>query len=297
MQINSANLDNLRVGFKTNFQAGLGSAASQYLRIATVVPSTTRENRYGWLGKIPGLREWIGPRQVQNLSEWDYSIVNKPFEQTIGVDRDDIEDDNLGTYAPLFTSMGESVGNHPDLISFAMLKAGFSTLCYDKQYYFDTDHPVINEDGTVGSVANTDGGAGVPWFLLCTKRALKPLIFQDRKRPEFVAKDKATDDNVFLNKEFLYGTEARRNVGFGFWQMAWGSRQPLTTASYAAARGAIMSFKGDFGTPLGLVPDLLLVPATYEGTANKIVKNALAAGGETNEWAGTAEVMVSPWLA
>lgn len=297
MQINAANLDALRVGFKTNFQAGLGAAASQYLRIATVVPSTTAENRYGWLGKVPGLREWIGPRQVQNLSEFDYSIVNKSYEQTIGVDRDDIEDDNLGTYAPLFTTMGESVGNHPDLITFALLKAGFTTNCFDKQYFFDTDHPVINEDKTVSSVANTDGGAGTPWFLLCTKKALKPLIFQDRKKPQFVAKDNPTDDNVFMNKEFLYGTEARRNVGFGFWQMAWGSKQTLDAAHYATARAAIMGFKGDYGMPLGLVPDLLVVPPSLESQANKIVKNLLVNGGETNEWAGTAEVMVCPWLA
>lgn len=297
MQITSANLDALRVGFKTSFQAGLGTASSQYMRIATVVPSTTRENRYGWLGKVPGLREWIGPRQVQNLSEFDYSIVNKTYEQTIGVDRDDIEDDNLGVYAPLFTAMGETVGTHPDLLTFGLLKAGFSTPCFDKQYYFDTDHPVIAEDGSTYSVANTDGGTGTPWFLLCTGKALKPIIFQDRKQPEFIAKDNPRDDNVFMNKEFLYGTEARRNVGFGFWQMAWGSKQTLDATRYAAARNAMMSFKGDFGTPLGLVPNLLIVPPSLEGAANKIVKNALIDGGNTNEWAGTAEVMVCPWLA
>ncbi len=297
MQINSANLDALRVGFKTNFQAGLGKAASQYTRIATVVPSSTRENKYGWLGKVPGLREWIGPRQVQNLSEWDYSIVNKSYEQTIGVDRDDVDDDNIGVYAPLFETMGESVGNHPDLLSFSLLKAGFTTECFDKQYYFDTDHPVLAEDGSTVSVANTDGGSGTPWFLLCTKKALKPLIFQERKKPEFVAKDNSRDDNVFMNKEFLYGTDSRGNVGFGFWQMGWGSKQTLDATHYATARAAIMGFKGDYGTPLGLIPDLLVVPPALEGVARKIVSNALASGGETNEWAGTAEVMVCPWLA
>ena len=31
---------------------------------------------------------------------------------------------------------------------------------------------------------------------------------------------------------------------------------------------------GDFGTPLGLVPNLLIVPPSLEAAANKIVKNA-----------------------
>lgn len=297
MIINTANLDALRVGFKTNFQAGLGNAASMYARVATVVPSTTGEELYGWLANIQGFREWIGPRQVMNLSEIDYRIKNRSWEQTIGVDRDHIRDDKLGTYAPLFSSMGEATANHPDELIFPLLKDGWNSLCFDRQNYFDFDHPVIDTAGNKVSVANTDGGNGTPWFLLCTRKPLKPLIFQDREAPSFVAKDDPRDSNVFMNREFIYGAEARRSTGYGFWQMAWGSRQGLDAAHYAAARAAVGSFKGDHGRPLGLVPDLLVVPPALEGAANKILKNGLAAGGETNEWIGTAEVLVCPWLA
>lgn len=298
MLITSAYLDAIRVGFSTAFKRGLGQAKTQYASVATTVPSTTRENKYGWLGKLPNMREWIGPRAVQNLAEHDYAISNKPFELTIGVDRDDISDDNLGVYQPLFIEMGESTAAHPDLMVFAALKAGFSTPCYDGQYYFDTDHPVLDEDGvTMLSVANTDGGAGTPWFLMASGRALKPIIFQERKRPEFVAKDRVTDDNVFEIKEFRYGVDSRNNVGYGFWQMCWGSKQPLTAANYATARAALMSMKGDHGRPLGLMPDLMVVPPGLESAARKILNSEYATGGETNEWKGTAELLVTPWLA
>ncbi|MDQ2084649.1 Mu-like prophage major head subunit gpT family protein [Xanthobacteraceae bacterium Astr-EGSB] len=297
MIINSANLNALRIGFKTSFQRGLEQAVSQYLRVATEVPSTTKEERYGWLGKIPGMREWIGDRVVQNLMEYDYSIKNKPFELTIGVDRDDVEDDTLGTYAPLFEEMGLSTRAHPDLLTFALLKAGFATACYDGQFYFDTDHPVLDENGAVQSVANTDGGAGTPWYLLCTKRALKPLIFQRRKAPQFVAKDRPEDDNVFDKKEFRYGVDARYNVGFGFWQFAWGSKQTLDAAHYETARAGLTGMKGDHGRPLGLMPDLLVVPPSLEGAGRGILQSQLVNGGESNKWAGTAELLVVPWLA
>ena len=56
---------------------------------------------------------------------------------------------------------------------------------------------MLDADGVEQSVANTDGGAGTPWFLLCTTKPLKPIILQKRKDFEFVAKDRLTDDNVF----------------------------------------------------------------------------------------------------
>lgn len=297
MLINAANLAALRAGYSTAFQGGLDQAPSLYTRVATEVRSTQKEQKYGWLGKMPNVREWIGARAVQNLAQHDYAIREKPFELTVAVDKDDIETDNLGIYAPMFTELGRSAGAFPDTLVWSLLKSGFNQPCYDGQSYFDTDHPVLDEDGNEISVANTDGGSGAPWFLLDVSRALKPVILQKRKDFTFVAKDRETDANVFDNKEFVYGTDARMNVGFGFWQFAWGSKQALTAANYATARGALMSMKGDYARPLGIMPSLLVVPPTLEGAARKIVSNALAAGGETNEWAGTAEVLVVPWLA
>jgi phage major head subunit gpT-like protein len=297
MLINAANLDALRAGFKTSFQNGLGMATPQYARIATTVPSTTGENKYGWLGQIPGMKEWLGDRVIQNIAQHDYAITNKDYELTIGVKRNDIQDDNLGIYAPLFTEMGRATTAHPDLLSFALLKNGFDAECYDGQPFFDTDHPVLDEDGTPQSVSNTGGGSGTGWYLLDVSRAIKPIIFQERKKPEFVALDKVDDPNVFMKKEFLYGVDGRSNVGFGFWQMAYGSKQTLNAAAYATARAALAEMKGDHGRPLGLMPNLLVVPPSLESAGRKILNSELGSGGETNEWKGTAELLVVPWLA
>jgi phage major head subunit gpT-like protein len=296
MLVNAANLDTLRVGFKTSFQNGLGQAMPDWERIATRVPASQKEQKYGWLGKMPRVREWIGPRAVQNLQQHDYSIKEKVWELTLGVDKDDIETDNLGMYGPMFQEMGNQTQTLPSQLVYALLLNGFATECYDGQFFFDTDHPVLDKNGVVQSVSNTGGGAGTPWFLLCTTQVLKPIIYQERKPFEFVAKDKLDDDNVFELKEFRYGADARSNVGFGFWQMAYGSKQALTAASYAAARSALMSLTGDYGNPLGLKPNLLVVPPSLESAALKILNSEYAAGGETNEWKGTAEPFVTPWL-
>lgn len=297
MQINRSNLQTAYIGFNAAFTAGLGQAAPQWQTIATKITSTTSEEEYGWLGKMPGVREWIGDRVIHSISQDGYKIKNKPFEVTIAVDRDDIEDDRLGIYAPLFQELGRSTADAYDQIIWPLLKAGFTTACYDKQNFFDTDHPVLDEDGEEISVANTDGGAGNPWFLIDDSRALKPLILQVRREMGLVRKDQVDDDNVFFQKQFVYGADGRHAVGFGFWQLAWGSKQTLDEEHYAAARAALMGMKGDYGRPLGLMPKKLIVGPSNEAAALKLVQAENNAAGASNVYRGTAQVVVVPWLA
>ncbi len=298
MEINHSTLRSAGVGFNAAFQRGMSSSTSLKDKVATTIKSTTKTNEYGWLGKFPRFREWIGDRVINALAKHGYSLTNRSFENTLGVDRDDFEDDNLGIYAPLFADLGMAAESFPDELIFALLALGFITPCYDGQNFFDTDHPVLDADGQVISVANTDGGNGTAWFLMDASRPLKPLIYQERKPfTNLVRKDKEDDDNVFFRKEFIYGVDGRCQVGFGFWQMAWGSKQTLNAENYEKARVGISSQKGDYGRPLNLNPRLLVVPPALEGAANEIVKSNLVNGGETNKWAGTAEVLVVPLLA
>jgi len=299
MLVNRANLDLVFTGFKTAFRGGVESAqaASQYGMIATTVPSTTLKEQYKWLGMIAGLRRWVGDRVVNSLATHGYEIENLDYEDTIAVDKNDIEDDSFGVFAPMFTMMGVAVSAHPDELVWAQLAAGFATACYDGQYFFDTDHPVLDAAGTPASVANTDGGSGAAWYLIDSKKPLKPIIFQDRKAPDFVAMDQANDEQVFNTREFRYGVHARRNVGYGFWQTSWGSKQTLNKANYRIAREAMMAMKGDYSRPLGVMPDTLVVPPGLEGEGLEIVNAERDAAGATNVYKGTAKLVVVPWLA
>jgi len=61
------------------------------------------------------------------------------------------------------------------------------------------------------------------WFLLDTTQALKPFIFQMRKKPVFVSQVTPDSDGVFMRAEYLFGVEARGAAAYAFWQMAVGS--------------------------------------------------------------------------
>lgn len=297
MIINHANLASLFRGFQIIFNKAFEGTASDWEKIAMVVNSSTAQETYPWLGNTTRFRKWIGDRVIQNLKTHTFTIVNESYEDTVGVNRDNIEDDSYGVYNPMMGQLGMDAKQHPDELVFALLKAGFTEKCYDEQYYFDTDHPVLDEHGNEASVSNMTAGSGVPWYLMDMTRMIKPIIFQKRKDYKFTALNKDTDTNVFMRKEHLFGVDARCNVGFGLWQLAHGSKATLTVDNYAAVRTAMMGMKGDNGRPLGIRPTLLVVPPSLEKAALEAVKREREASGADNVYANTAEVLVTPWLA
>lgn len=301
MIITPNTLTALMTGFKKNFQDGLAAAESQFKDIATVVPSSTKSNTYGWLGQWPAVREWVGDRVFGDMAAHAYTIANKHYESSIKVNRDDIEDDNIGIYAPMFSEMGRAAAVHPDELVFGLLKNGGSTLCYDGQNFFDTDHPVFEKaDGTGSKTLVSNLFAGSPaapaWYLLDTSRALKPLIFQERKAAQFTRMDKNDDEAVFMSNEYRYGFDARYNVGVGFWQMAACSTEALTAENFAKVYTAMTSQKADGGRPLAVKPTLIVVPPTLEDAARAIVEADKFKDGEFNPHYKKVKVFSTPWL-
>lgn len=291
MILNQSTLATLTHGFVASFKSGFAGAAPLWQRVATLVPSSTKTNDYSWLGQFPRLREWLGDRHIKNISQFSYSITNKKFEATIAVKRDDIDDDQYGIYGPLFQEMGHSAATHPDELVFALLAAAFTTPCYDGQNFIDTDHPVGD-----GFVSNSGGGSGAAWFLLDTSRPLKPLIFQKRRDYALKSFTDPNEVNVFMRDEYLYGTDARANVGFGFWQMAYGSKATLDATNFAAALKAMELFQSDEGNPLGIKPNLLVVGPTSRAAAKALIEVDRLANGASNPNYKAVEVLVVPWL-
>ncbi len=188
-----------------------------------------------------------------------------------------------------------------------VIEAGITSLCWDGQYFFDTDHPVDPDSGTatnsnklvgatydisgnsgdpliayaaakaamalwkredsqqLGTVPDTimvhpneekyalqianasitpqavgsaaagvsnvfSGGAGLrvivnpfltvtsgkPWYLLCTKRGIKPFGWQNRQPPNMVARVEVTSENVFKLRQFEWGVDLRGEALYTF---------------------------------------------------------------------------------
>ncbi len=292
MIVNKQTLTTLNVAFNAAFAEGFGQAMADHEPFTMTVPSMTAEAEYGWLGHISSLREWVGERVLDGLVSHGYTIRNRTFESTVRVRREDIEDDNLGIYRPLFMELGRAAAAHPCELVYGALKGGFDTKCYDGQFFFDTDHPVAG-----ASVSNDGGGAGDPWFLMDCSRMMKPIIHQRRQDYVLTSMDALDDEPVYMRREFLHGVDGRGNVGYGLWQLAYGSKEPLTATRYADAREAMLEFKSDAGRPLGIMPTHLVVSPGSEQVAREILMAERLANGATNVWRDSAQLIVSPWLA
>lgn len=308
MLITAPGMHDIFTGFKTAYDVGFEGAPSTYKTIAMDVQSTAREEKYPFMNAIPQLREWLGDRVISGLQTHGFTIVNQDFESTISVGRNDIEDDRYGVFSPLFTMMGQNAKQHPDKIVYDLWSKGTSTRCYDGQNFFDTDHPIqIGQQTT--SFSNYQAGSGPTWFLVDSSRPIKPMVFQTRKPYTFTNVVRPDDFHVFMNREFIYGVDARVAAGFALWQLAYASNAPLTHDNYAAARAAMIGIPKDNGDKMGVVPTHLIVPASLEAAARQVVKNetriiTIETGSPSvphsvpisNEWAGTAEMIMTPWL-
>lgn len=294
------NRENLNIFFRAanaGFNKAMDQAKTFWNLVAMEVPSTSEAEAYGWMGAFPMMREWLGDRLIKNLKAYDYAIKNKDFEATIQVPRNNIEDDTYGIFRPMFEEMGRVAAQHPDILIFQLMKDGFTGLCYDGRPFFDADHPVGSGEAPPVSVSNTGGGDGTPWFLLDLSRAIKPFVLQRRSQPKLVAQTGDESDEVFMRKVFKYGVDDRKNVGYGLWQLAYGSKQALDGTSYKAARSAMSAFKNDEGVPLGIMSTHLVVPPDLEEEGKLVVGVQTLENGAGNPWYGTAELVVVPWLA
>jgi phage major head subunit gpT-like protein len=300
MDTNRTNMQEFFNSLLARFKAGMEAVRSPQAGmvalddIAMAAPVSGSAVIHGWLAQIPGMREWLGDRLVNNIKSGKLNVVNRDFESTISVPRNDIEDDNYGLYGNLAQSMGAAAeelwldlvidalianGNWADAAAFfgttrtygantisnyvtsALATATFNTavttmmsykgdgnrplkvvprvllvgpklrttafeICKAQNFVSIVKNVAAAENVAAAAVQNPNAGLVEPkvspkligtyddyWYLLGEVNGIKAGFVQKRKEPAFVSLDRDTDENVFMRKEFLYGTDAR---GEGF---------------------------------------------------------------------------------
>lgn len=209
---------------KKEFVDALSSAPTSYKSIATVINSKVPTTDYAWLADMPGMKEWIGDRDLKTLSAYKYTITKKNWEASIKVDRDVIQYDNFGIVMPKVRRMAEAVVEHYDSQVFGLLEKGVSEICYDGKPFFSDTHQI-------GGVNFSNKGA------------------------------------LALTRENLLKTKA---------EMA--------------------RLVKDNANPLGIRPNLLVVPPELEATALEILVPTTLANGATNITHNMAGLLVCPYL-
>lgn len=95
---------------------------------------------YKWLGMAPAMREWIGGRQAKGLRDNGISITNKKWEATLEIPVDWMRRDKTGQIRVRIADLAQRAVSHWASLLSTLILNGTSSVCYDGQYFFDTDH-------------------------------------------------------------------------------------------------------------------------------------------------------------
>jgi phage major head subunit gpT-like protein len=126
------------------------------------------------------MREWIGERRINNLSTNLQLIKNKTYENTIGVPRAKIEDDQLGIFDPMVAELARVAANWPDKIVTDAILAGETALCHDGQAFFSASHPVNPDDAGLGTQSNLLTSSGLSYETVqVARKALRLMKRED----------------------------------------------------------------------------------------------------------------------
>ena len=108
--------------------------------VANLFGSDQAAETYNWIGQTPAMREWIGSRAAKGFTGQGVTILNTHYESTIEIKKKDARRDKTGQIRVRMEELADRGQTHwASLISTLLMNAP-SAVCYDGQYFFDTDH-------------------------------------------------------------------------------------------------------------------------------------------------------------
>lgn len=148
----------LEKGLRADFMKAFEQVESgKVLSAAMRIPSSARQEKYGWLGSVPQMQEYKDEKKPKGLIDHDFTIKNVPFEATIAVDKFDLRDDQLGAVQMRIRDLAARAKTFPIKLMMDLLVAGTTGLCYDGQAFFSASH----SEGNSGTQSNIVSGTGV----------------------------------------------------------------------------------------------------------------------------------------
>ena len=190
MIVNNTSLTGLFTSYDARFSAQYAAfqtdSAAKLAEFCMEMKSSTKFTSYAWLGKLPQMRRWFGARVLQNLGTRGYTLENKPFELTVEVERNDIEDDQFGVYGPWIDSVAQEAALLPLREVIACLQAGTTTLateaspygaCFDGLSFFNDSH-----------LTDPDNAGSATWDNDYTSTALTPANYDATRAAMIIRK-------------------------------------------------------------------------------------------------------------
>lgn len=296
MPVNLASLQTAEIETTAAFLRGLQSVSTPVRdRIAMTVNMKTKTIEAPIASMVGPLREWTGPRMVEQLKRGSHAITAKSYEKTVGIPREALDDDTTGAYMAQIETLGMQAAQYSDQLLCAKLEAGETDLCYDGDAYFSASHPV--EQGSSTTFSNLTGSGSVAWYAFDTTKGVKPMVWGNRMNPEFVNLWNPEDPNVFNLNEYISGVYARGVADYGFPQCAHKCKNALDATNWETVLTTMTGLENSAGENLQIRPNVIVIPSILEPSAIRLFKTRALASGADNIHFGAVEIIVSQRLS
>jgi phage major head subunit gpT-like protein len=136
-------------------------------KVSTNFPVASEVLIMGWMGIMPKMRGWFGPRVVNSPNPETYTVTPLPYENTYGLDRFKFDDDQYGIYYPLLVDFAQAMARWQnfetrDLLEATGLYSSTSRQAgLDGLSHWNTAHPVDVYAPSKGTFVNDFTGGGV----------------------------------------------------------------------------------------------------------------------------------------
>jgi len=118
--------------------------------ISNLFQSDKDSEEYRWVGQVPQMREWIGGRQPQGLKTEGVIIKNADYESTLEFNLKELRQDKTGQIDIRISEQVQRAMAHWASLLSTLVIGGEAGVCYDGQFFFDTDH----SEGDSGTQSN-----------------------------------------------------------------------------------------------------------------------------------------------
>lgn len=172
------------VTYSTIFDLALSNTSAIYPEIATVMTGVGPVTKFAWLGNVPAMEKWIGPRTIHRLRAEKHQLETEWYANGIELDYDDVNEDKLGIVRPRIQQLAAMGPKKIDALVVDMYAHAFDGtlgLAYDGQYLIDTDHTASGSGGTsqsnlvTGALDDAKLNEGIEKMMMLTDANGEPL--------------------------------------------------------------------------------------------------------------------------
>ncbi len=206
---------------------------STYKQWATTLPMQGSIWNAGWTGRMPKARPWFGSRVVHEPAAQTYIVEPVPYELTYGIDRFKFDDSAVNTTSIFWREL-------PDMV-----------FQWRRQPEYEL-RDLIEAGGIWGSTSKQNGPDGLSIW-----NSAHPI---DIYNPGLVP-SALFPSGVYCN-DFIGGVTINGTLIGG----------PLSQTAFASILQYMQLIPDESTEVLGVVPDVLMVPATLQVEANFICK-------------------------